>query len=150
MAGALFLFRILLRGLLLHGACFRSAALLLSRLYRLTGRAELGAAMDRQLEFIAGRLGNYPAAGAFAMTAFTLAERGSREMVCALPDEKQPVELQAVLSRWAPELSVIVKTPANAARLAELAPFTADMHAQNGKAAYYICKDGSCALPVTY
>jgi uncharacterized protein YyaL (SSP411 family) len=84
------------------------------------------------------------------MTALYLKEQGSREMVCATADEKLPEELKAVLSRWAPELSVLVKTPANAARLAEIAPFTAQMQPQNGKAAYYICKDGTCSLPVTY
>ena len=127
-----------------------AAAALLSRLYRLTGRAELGEALDKQLDYISRSLGGYPAGGAFAMTAFTLREKGSREMVCALPDENQPEELKAVLSRWAPELSLIIKTPANAERLSELAPFTAEMQAQNGKAAYYICKDGSCAMPLTY
>ena len=127
-----------------------AAALLLSRLWRMTGRAELGEALDRQLDFIARSLGSYPAGAAFAMSAFTLRDTGSREMVCALPDEKLPEELKAVLSRWAPELSVIVKTPANAEMLKELAPFTADMQAPKGKAAYYICKDGSCTLPVTY
>ena len=35
------------------------------------------------------------------------------------------------------------------ALLAELAPFTEGMEPQNGKAAYYICKDGACSLPVT-
>ena len=127
-----------------------AAALLLSKLYRLTARAELAQALERQLDYISRSLGSYPAGAAFAMTAFTLHEQGSREMVCALPDEKQPEELKAVLSRWAPELSVLVKTPANAARLAEIAPFTAQMQLQNGKAAYYICKDGTCSLPVTY
>ena len=71
-------------------------------------------------------------------------------MVCALVDEKLTDELKAVLSRWAPELSLIIKTPANGARLAAIAPFTAQMQPQSGKAAYYICKDGSCSLPVTY
>ena len=126
-----------------------AAAMLLSRLYRLTGRAELGRALDRQLDFIAGNLGQYPAGAAFAMMAFTLRQEGSREMVCALVDEKLTDELKAVLSRWAPELSLIIKTPANGARLAAIAPFTADMQPGNGKAAYYICKDGTCSLPVS-
>lgn len=127
-----------------------AAAVLLSRLSRMSGSAKLAKALDRQLDFIASNLGSYPAGAAFAMTAMNLRDMGSREMVCALPDEKQPDELKAVLSRWAPELSVMVKTPANAERLAAIAPFTADMQAQGGKAAYYICKDGSCSLPVTY
>ena len=127
-----------------------AAAALLSKLYRLSARVELGKALDKQLDFIAANLGSYPAGGAFAMTAFTLREQGSREMVCALPTETLPEELKAVLSRWAPELSVLVKSPENGEKLSAIAPFTADMQPQNGKAAYYICKDGSCSLPVTY
>ena len=84
------------------------------------------------------------------MTALKLREEGSREMVCACPDEKLPAELKAVLSRWEPELTVLVKTPENAERLAALAPFTAEMQPKEGKAAYYICKDGSCSVPLTY
>ena len=83
------------------------------------------------------------------MTAFTLREQGSREMVCALADDRLTDELKAVRARWAPELSLIVKTPDNAARLAAIAPFTEDMQPKDGKAAYYICKDGSCSLPVS-
>ena len=131
--------------------CGNSAAgVLLSRLWRMSGEAELGRACRKQLDYIASSLGDYPAGGAFAMTALYLKANGSREMVCATVDEKLPPELKAVLSRWAPELSVLVKTPANADKLAAVAPFTADMQPKDGKAAYYICKDGVCSLPVTY
>ena len=54
-----------------------------------------------------------------------------------------------VMGRYAPELTVLVKTPDNAGALAEAAPFTAGMQPQNGKAAYYICSGGTCSLPVT-
>ena len=74
---------------------------------------------------------------------------GSRELVFALAEEKLPDELEAVLGHYAPELTALKKSPANAALLAELAPFTEGMEPQNGKAAYYICKDGTCSLPVT-
>ncbi len=127
-----------------------AAALLLSRLWRMSGDAEIGRALDKQMEFIASSLGDYPAGAAFAMTAMHLYDTGSREMVCACPDESLPETLKAVLSRWAPELTVLVKSPENAARLAAVAPFTKDMQPQQGKAAYYICKDGSCSMPVTY
>ena len=94
-------------------------------------------------------LGDYPAGAAFAMTELKLREEGgSQEMVCVLCDEKQPEALKAVLSRWAPELCVLVKSPAAAEKLSAIAPFTADMQAVDNKAAYYICKDGSCSLPI--
>ena len=135
------------------GACpsgNTAAAALLSRLWRMTGDTELGSGLKKQLDFIASSLGDYPAGGAFAMTALYLDEHGSREMVCASPDGSLPPELKAVLSRWEPELTVLLKTPENAERLAAIAPFTAGMQPVEGKAAYYICKDGSCSMPVTY
>ena len=57
--------------------------------------------------------------------------------------------LETVRSRWAPEVSLLLKTPARAGKLAETAPFTADMEAKDGKATYYICAGGVCTLPVT-
>jgi len=127
-----------------------AAAALLSRLWRMTGDVKLGEKAAKQLDFIASSLGEYPAGGAFAMTALYLHEQGSREMVCACPDDKLPEELKAVLSRWEPELTVLVKSPANAERLKAIAPFTTDMQSVEGKAAYYICKDHSCSMPLTY
>ncbi len=127
-----------------------AAALLLSKLWRMTGDIEIAQALERQLDYIASGLGNYPAGAAFGMTAMYLHEKGSREMVCACPDESIPAELKVVLSRWTPELTVLVKSPANAEKLSALAPFTADMQPQNGKAAYYICQDGTCSMPVSY
>ena len=72
----------------------------------------------------------------------------SRELVCVTPEETLPEALKAVLLRYAPELTVLVKTPANAAALAAAAPYTADMQPKDGKPAYYVCTGGSCALPV--
>ena len=64
------------------------------------------------------------------------------------PDETLPETLKAVLSRYAPELTVLVKTPENAEALKSAAPYTADMQPKDGRPAYYVCTGGSCALPV--
>ena len=125
------------------------ACLLFAQLARLTGKAEWQEAADKQLGFLCGACGAAPAGCAFGYLPMMEAVYGSRELVFALADEKHPDELEAVLGHYAPELTVLKKSPANAALLAELAPFTEGMEPQNGKAAYYICKDGACSLPVT-
>ena len=125
------------------------AAVLFDRLFRLTGNIQWRDAADRQADFIACHVGEYPAGCCFALTAEALRQYGTKEMVCVLPDETIPAELKAILSRWSPELSVLVKTEKNADKLKEAAPFTAEMTMKDGKPTYYICADGKCGLPVT-
>ena len=126
-----------------------AACLLFSQLARLTGKTEWQEAADKQLRFLCGACQSAPAGCAFGYLPMMEEVYGKRELVFALADEKLPDTLEAVLGHYAPELTALKKSPANAALLAELAPFTEGMEPQNGKAAYYICKDGACSLPVT-
>ena len=126
-----------------------AACLLFSQLARLTGKTEWQEAADKQLRFLCGACSAAPAGCAFGYLPMMEEVYGKRELVFALADEKLPETLEAVLGHYAPELTVLKKSPANAALLAELAPFTEGMEPQNGKAAYYICQNGSCSLPVT-
>ena len=126
-----------------------ASCLLFSQLARLTGKTEWQEAADKQLRFLCGACQAAPAGCAFGYLPMMEEVYGKRELVFALADEKLPETLEAVLGHYAPELTALKKSPANAALLAELAPFTEGMEPQNGKAAYYICKDGACSLPVT-
>ena len=126
-----------------------AACLLFSQLARLTGKTEWQEAADKQLRFLCGACSAAPAGCAFGYLPMMEEVYGKRELVFALADEKLPETLEAVLGHYAPELAALKKSPANAALLAELAPFTEGMEPQNGKAAYYICQNGSCSLPVT-
>ena len=83
------------------------------------------------------------------LIALLLRSHGTRETVCVLPDEKLPESLGAVRGRYAPELSLLVKSPARAEALARVAPFTAVMEAKAGRVSWYVCEGGVCALPVT-
>lgn len=125
-----------------------AATVLFDLLGRYTGRAEWREAAARQTAYIRRGAGEYPAGCAFGLLALLSEVYGTREIVCALPDECLPDSAKAILARYAPELAFLVKTPANAEALAAIAPFTADMDAQGGRAAYYACSGGSCSLPV--
>ena len=92
--------------------------------------------------------GETPAACCYAMCAFLLREAGGKELVAVLPDETLPETLKAVLAKWSPELSVLVKSPARAEKLREAAPFTGAMSPKDGKAVCYVCENGACGLPM--
>ena len=127
-----------------------SAALMLfDRLFALTAEETWRALGDRQADYLAGLSADYPASRCTAMCALLLREHGTRETVCAAPTETPPEGLKAILGRYAPELTVLLKTPAREAALHEAAPFTRDMTAKDGKPTYYVCRDGHCSLPVT-
>ena len=127
-----------------------SAALLLfDRLFALTAEETWRTLGDRQADYLAALSADYPASRCTAMCALLLREHGTRETVCAAPTETPPEGLKAILGRYAPELTVLLKTPAREAALHEAAPFTRDMTAKDGKPTYYVCRDGHCSLPVT-
>ena len=123
--------------------------MLFDRLFRLTAEERWRAALERQLAFLKASAGRYPAACAYGLTALLINDGLGRETVVVLPDERFPRELDAVLRRFSPEMSVLVKTPARAEALAAAAPFTASMNVIDGKPTWYVCTDGACALPVT-
>ena len=126
-----------------------AAAVLFQKLWRLTAEPLWRERADRQTAFLCANLADYPAGCAYGLCALLDAGNETRELVCATADEEVPEALRAVLGRYAPELTVLLKTPARAAALTEAAPFTADYAPINGKAAYYVCTGGVCQLPVT-
>ena len=126
-----------------------AAAVLFRRLWRLTAKERWREASEKQLGFLCGGLGRWPAGACFGLLAVLDAVTPTRELLCACPDERTPEALRAVERRYAPELEILLKTPGRAAALAEAAPFTAACAPQDGKAAYYLCAGGACQLPVT-
>ena len=126
-----------------------AAAVLLSALWRLTAEIRWREAREKQLSFICANLKRYPAGCAFGLCALMDEIYSTRELVCAAPGEETPDMLKTVTARYAPELSVLLKTPARADVLAQAAPFTADYTPKDGKAAFYLCTNGVCQLPLT-
>lgn len=124
-----------------------AAALVLSRLARLTGEKRWREAADLQLRWLAGAAGDYPAGHSFAMLAFLEELWPSAELVAAA--REVPEELRAFL-RETPRLglAVLVKTPENTYALAETAPFTKDYPIPERGARYYRCQGGACTQPV--
>ena len=123
------------------------AALVLSRLSRLTGEKRWREAADLQLSWLAGAARDYPAGHSFAMLVFLEELWPTAELVVTA--QKSPEELQTFLQRNSHlELTVLVKTPQNADVLAALAPFTKDYPIPAQGTRYYLCRGGACAQPV--
>ncbi len=126
-----------------------AAAVLFRRLWRLTAGERWREAAEGQLRFACGGLERLPAAASFGMLAVLDAVLPTQELVCAAPDEDVPEALRAVERKYAPELEILLKSPARAEMLAQAAPFTADCAPKDGKASFYLCSGGACRLPVT-
>ena len=123
------------------------AALVLSRLARLTGETRWRTAADLQLAYLAGAVREYPAGYGFAMLAFLEELWPSAELVCAA--ETVPDELTAFARDASrPELTVLLKTPETANTLDALASFTGAYPIPERGARYYLCQNGACAQPV--
>ena len=125
-----------------------AAAVLLQRLWRLTARERWREAAQKRLGSLCANAADYPAGCAFGFCALLDEAFPTRELVCAAPGEEVPAALYSVLARYAPELTVLLKTPGRAAALAEAAPFTEGCAPLEGRAAFYVCENGACGLPV--
>lgn len=125
------------------------AAMVLQTLASLTGEQEWQAAADRQLSFLAGKIGEYPSASCFGVLAMMEALYPHRELVCATSDGL-PGEFTAYFREHpADDLHVLLKTKENAETLAECAPFTKDYPIPEQGSMYYLCENGVCKAPVS-
>lgn len=123
------------------------AAVLLDLLRRLTGKEKWRAMWEEQLRYICRASGDYPAGCPFALSALMSLVYPTKELVCAA--DAVPELLDSVTGKYAPELTVLLKTPEQAELLSSFAPFTHDMKMLDGKATFYLCSGGTCAAPFT-
>lgn len=124
------------------------AALVFSRLGRLTGEERFREAEERQLRYLAGAIERYPGACCVTLLAMLeYLEETEELVVCA---EALPEALTDYLRAEArPNLTVLLKTPETAEALKALAPFTADYPIPKTGALYYRCRRGVCEQPTT-
>jgi uncharacterized protein YyaL (SSP411 family) len=123
-----------------------AAALVLSRLDRLTGESLWREAARLQFRYLAGAARRTPAAYCFSLLAMLEVLWPGAELICAAPEI--PGELRAWLRRpSASHLAVLVKTPEIAALLSRIAPFTAAYPIPAEGVRYYLCRGGHCEQP---
>lgn len=124
-----------------------AAAALFDLLWRMTGEEKWRAALDSQLRFLCSHSESYPAGCAFGLTALLSLVYPTKELLCVA--EEPPESLDALMGRYAPELTLLFKRPGGpeAAALAAFAPFTENIGMKDGKPSVYLCANGACGLP---
>ena len=125
-----------------------AAAMVLQRLASLTGEIQWQDAAHRQMRFLAGKIGQYPASSCFGVLAMMDAINPHRELVCAVK-EGLPDELRSYLAQHpTDDLEILLKTEGNVEKLSRCAPFTRDYPIPETGAVFYLCESGSCKAPV--
>lgn len=124
------------------------AAMVLEKLFALTGESCFSDAADRQQKYMAGQMKRYPSAHCFALIALSQSLYTRRELICACSTE--PKELKEYIKcHSADDLNILLKTPENAEKLSETAPFTISYPIPESGALWYLCENGICRAPVT-
>ena len=122
------------------------AALGYDALWRLTGEEswrERRGAVLRELCLHGERHGP-ESLGAFC--ALLSAGHTERVLLCACPEETPPAALTALRARYAPDLTLLLKTPARAAALATVSPWTAELPISE-ETLFYPRTDGKTGAP---
>jgi len=122
------------------------AALVFSRLDRLTGKKRWREVDQLQFSYLAGAVREYPTGHSFSLLAMLEELWPSAQLICA--GKEMPKELETLLrENWGGSLSVLVKTPENRQQLSALAPFTAEYPIPESGTQYYLCTNGACQMP---
>ncbi len=122
-----------------------AAAQLFDMLFRLSGDIRWRDAQNALLEVLCSHSEQYPAGCPFALCSLLSILYPTKELLCVA--DTLPEALEAIMGRYEPELTLLLKTPENADDLAAFAPFTADCKADDKSAYLYICSGGKCSLP---
>ena len=123
-----------------------AAAAFFTRLARLTGRREWQNAAEQQNRFLAVRAGAYPAGIASALLE-QLPTQAEKTVLCVSPEDALPEALDLLTGRYAPELTLLLKTPSVSAQLAQAAPWTEGAECLDNKLTFYLHSGGK-ALPL--
>ena len=123
------------------------AALVLSRLARLTGETRWIEAADLQLKWLAGAVESYPASACVTMLAILETLWPTEELVVCTRDGIPEALLDTLKRDPQPGRTVLLKTPETAQALETLAPFTKDYSLPERGTLYYRCHGGTCERP---
>ena len=125
------------------------AALVLNRLWRLTGDSAWLDISQAHMNYIYGAMGDYPAGNTFALLAAMEVSYPSWDLLCACAEGNVADDLRDLLKKVTPNINVTVKNPLNERELEAVAPYTANypLPEKGGRNTYYLCRDGACKPP---
>ena len=119
-------------------------------LFNLTGDTMWQQLFQKQIVFYSGYISDFPSENCAALYALTKALYPSQELICVTSDNQASPELISFLHHHQEQLSFsVVKTKENEKKLMDIAPYTGNYPIPTKGAAFYLCKDGKCSIPVT-
>ncbi|MEX1025206.1 MAG: thioredoxin domain-containing protein [Planctomycetota bacterium] len=126
------------------------AALALLRLARMTGEVEYATLAEEIMHSFAGSVAPNPSAYTMLLAAVDMAEGPSHEVVIAgdASDVRTQALLRTVRAPFLPSLVLLHRPLEPDAAIAEIAPWTTDQIAIDGRPTAYVCREWACELPV--
>lgn len=124
------------------------AGLLLARLSRLTGELRWREAARKQLDFLTGEMGGYPAGHTMALLAVWEWEHPGIHLVCTAGQEIPDEEIRCYRKGKAATVDALVITPENQKALARLIPQVKDFPLHENRNTFYVCRGEHCQPPV--
>jgi uncharacterized protein YyaL (SSP411 family) len=116
------------------------------QLYRLTGDDRWQRAAQEMLSGVEIQVSSYPQGFCALLAGYDLLVGESEELILTDGNDSGAL-LEAARRTWSPCRTLIVKRTANAAQLAQIAPFTAAYPVAE-RAQAWLCRGGSCRPPV--
>jgi uncharacterized protein YyaL (SSP411 family) len=124
------------------------AAYVLLKLTSLTGDIELTQATEKQMNYIANSIADYPSGHCFSMMAVLLEVYPTKELVCVVKDLSDVTEMKKVLAKqFIPNITVLVKTSSNSKQLEQIAEFTKNYEIKGESKNFYLCQNHACMAP---
>lgn len=121
----------------------------LARLHRMTGNPDYAKRNDELIRAFSGEIGQQPMVYPTALSGLDFTFGPAHEIV--ISGEKDSDDTRAMIAAlrkgFRPNQVILLRTPENAAALAELAPYTETQRAINGRATAYVCRNFACKLP---
>ncbi|MBR0207610.1 MAG: thioredoxin domain-containing protein [Oscillospiraceae bacterium] len=122
------------------------AALAFDALWHLTGDEREKEARGAVLRELCLRPERHGPESLGALCALLAASHPERVLLCVCPGEEPPAALDALRARYAPDLTLLLKTPARAAALAAACPWTAPLPIGE-ESLFYPREDGKTGAP---
>jgi len=122
----------------------------LLKLARLTGRSELEQQAVETGKAFGGSMDRSPSNFSQALIALQFAHDETIEVVVVgnREDDGTRQMLEHINRVYKPGKVVLLKDPADANKLVEIAPFTKEQKMVDGKATVYICRNFACEQPI--
>lgn len=122
----------------------------LVRLSRLTGDINIEGMSNKQIEFLANFIEDYPPGYTFSLISLIYKLYSSKEIVCVAKDKEAIKDFQNIINnKFLVNTSVIALCKNEIEELSEVVPFIKGYDLKDSKTTYYICENKECSLPFT-